>query len=79
MALARVMGFMEFMKKVESLDPKRYELWHDRHYVALVPQVSSRHAHTYVYDDPTREELDACIQAWNGSVLRVKEIQWDKW
>jgi len=79
MAVAKLNDFREFLGKVNTEDPDRYELWHDSSVLALIPQKTSHHLHTYVYEYATEEQKRIALEAWKGRTLEVEEILLGKW
>ena len=81
MAVIYIDKLEDFLYWLNQLHPQRYSLWYDIDQSAfvLIPTVTSRHTHTYIFYTTSESEIEQIKKAWSGRVFVAKKIELSKW
>ena len=79
MAIGILENFDDLKSKLSEIEPDRYELWYTNLEIVLVPTVTSKNVHTYVYRYSKQDDLKAVKELFKGRQLKMSEILYDKW
>ena len=84
MAVIYVANLEDFLGMLRRVGTQRYMLVKEvdeegktKYY--LIPTVTSRHTHTYVYEVGKEEDVEAIEGAWRGTMISARKVEIAKW